>query len=282
MTPRQYAECCGTGDPEPYMFPEWEKMLDEVCSLIKRGGLFPADMDCLLTMMALDDETEDVLDCLTAQGDELLISVLTHAGLRSIFPQARWQCAELLGRRSIPLLLWCSFQHIPDLLFFSAAVCAQAQQRNSTFLQNRVLLYIPLRLFASDFMEARSVHLNRQYRLLIHLIEQQKINMCQWIPGIFAFFLYQRLIVLYQRRKRNVYSTADGGIRLLRQHLLNHGIHEILGIVLRYSFMLLQICPALLGIALIEHKPLRPRGYIRSAAASRPGRQPRHQDPPPG
>ena len=72
MTPRQYAECCGTGDPEPYMFPEWEKMLDEVCSLIKRGGLLPADMDCLLTMMALDDETEDVLDCLTAQGDELL------------------------------------------------------------------------------------------------------------------------------------------------------------------------------------------------------------------
>ena len=102
MTPRQYAECCGTGDPEPYMFPEWEKMLDEVCSLIKRGGLFPADMDCLLTMMALDDETEDVLDCLTVQGDELLISVLTHAGLHSIFPQARWQCAELLGRRSIP------------------------------------------------------------------------------------------------------------------------------------------------------------------------------------
>ena len=102
MTPRQYAECCGTGDPEPYMFPEWEKMLDEVCSLIKRGGLFPADMDCLLTMMALDDETEDVLDCLTARGDELLISVLTHAGLRSIFPQARWQCAKLLGRRSIP------------------------------------------------------------------------------------------------------------------------------------------------------------------------------------
>lgn len=89
MTPRQYAECCGTEDPEPYMFPEWEKMLDEVCSLIKRGGLFPADMDYLLTMMALDDETEDVLDCLTAQGDELLISVLTHAGLRSIFPQAR-------------------------------------------------------------------------------------------------------------------------------------------------------------------------------------------------
>lgn len=72
MAPRQYAECCGTEDPEPYMFPEWEKMLDEVCSLIKRGGLFPADMDCLLTMMALDDETEDVLDCLTAQGDELL------------------------------------------------------------------------------------------------------------------------------------------------------------------------------------------------------------------
>lgn len=102
MTPRQYAECCGMGDPEPYMFPEWEKMLDETFSLIERSRLSTADTECLLTMMALDDENEDILDCLTALGDELLISGLTHAGLRSIFPQARWQCAELLGRRSIP------------------------------------------------------------------------------------------------------------------------------------------------------------------------------------
>ncbi len=53
-------------------------------------------------MMALDDETEDVLDYLTAQGSPLLIVSLTYIGLHSIFPQARWQCAELIGRRSIP------------------------------------------------------------------------------------------------------------------------------------------------------------------------------------
>ena len=29
MTPCQYAECCGTEDPEPYMFPEWETSLDK-------------------------------------------------------------------------------------------------------------------------------------------------------------------------------------------------------------------------------------------------------------
>lgn len=102
MTPHQYAERCGTGDPEPNMFPEWEMMLDETFSLIERSRLSTADTECLLAMMALDDENEDVLDCLTAQGDELLISCLTHAGLHSIFPQARWQCAELIGRRSIP------------------------------------------------------------------------------------------------------------------------------------------------------------------------------------
>ena len=81
---------------------------------------------------------------------------------------------------------------------------------NSIFLQNRVLLYIPLGLFAPSLMEVRSVRFNRQYRLLIHLIELQKINMCQWISGIFAFFLCQRFIVLYQRCKRNMYSAANG------------------------------------------------------------------------
>lgn len=31
-----------------------------------------------------------------------------------------------------------------------------------------------------------------------------------WISGIFAFFLCQRFIVLYQRCKRNMYSAANG------------------------------------------------------------------------
>ena len=47
--------------------------------------------------------------------------------------------------------------------------------------------------------------------------------------------------------------AADEGKRLLGQHLLNHGVQEIFGIVFRYPLMFLQICPALLGIALIEH-----------------------------
>lgn len=77
-------------------------VLRMVFSLIRQDWLSSIDMDCLLTMMALDDETEDVLDYLTAQGSPLLIVSLTYIGLHSIFPQARWQCAELIGRRSIP------------------------------------------------------------------------------------------------------------------------------------------------------------------------------------
>lgn len=102
MTPYQYAEHHGKEPPQPYMFSEWRKMLDEAFSLIRQDWLSSIDMDCLLTMMALDDETEDVLDYLTAQGSPLLIVSLTYIGLHSIFPQARWQCAELIGRRSIP------------------------------------------------------------------------------------------------------------------------------------------------------------------------------------
>ena len=102
-------------------------------------------------------------------------------------------------------------------------------------------------------MEASPIYFNRQHGLLIHLIEQQKIHMGQRIVGIFAFFLCQRFIILYQRRKRNMHRAADGGKYLLGQHLLSHRVHEILGIVFRYPLMFLQVCPALLGIALIEH-----------------------------
>ena len=102
-------------------------------------------------------------------------------------------------------------------------------------------------------MKASPVYFNRQHRLLIHLIEQQEIHMGQWIAGILAFSLCQRFIVLHQCRKRNMHCTTDRGKRLLRQHLLNHRVHEILGIVLRYSLMFLQICSALLGITMIEH-----------------------------
>ncbi len=42
----------------------------------------------------------------------------------------------------------------------------------------------------------------------IHLIEQQKIHMGQRIVGILAFFLCQWLIVLHQRRKRNMYPHS--------------------------------------------------------------------------
>ena len=102
-------------------------------------------------------------------------------------------------------------------------------------------------------MEASPVYFNRQHGLLIHLIEQQKIHMGQRIASILAFFLCQRLIALHQRRKRNMYRTADGGKRLLGQYLLNQSVHEILRIVFRYPLMFLQIYFALLGVALIEH-----------------------------
>lgn len=77
--------------------------------------------------------------------------------------------------------------------------------------------------------------------------------MRQRIPGIFVFFLRQRSIVFHQCCKRNMYSAADSGKCLFGQHLLNHRVHEILRIVLRYPLMFLQIYLALLGIALVEH-----------------------------
>ena len=46
------------------------------------------------------------------------------------------------------------------IFFFSAAICVQSQQRNSTLIQNGVLFRVPRRLLAPGFMRS-AIRFNR-------------------------------------------------------------------------------------------------------------------------
>lgn len=60
------------------------------------------EVDDFLTCLALDSEDEQLLSwCIREASDDFLDNI-TQRGCNHIQPEARWQIAELLGRRSIP------------------------------------------------------------------------------------------------------------------------------------------------------------------------------------
>ncbi|MBR1758895.1 MAG: hypothetical protein IJ744_09255 [Lachnospiraceae bacterium] len=81
------------------MFPLWNEMMDATIELVKQEPLEESVLHQILTVMAIDNETEDVLDYLTDHASDLFVSKLIEVGVKHEQPGARWQCAELIRRR---------------------------------------------------------------------------------------------------------------------------------------------------------------------------------------
>lgn len=86
-------------DFEEYMFPKWSALLDEARENIREERLEPESLEKVLTVMALDNETEDVLDFIVENASDNYIEKFVQYGVLSILYHARWQIAEILGRR---------------------------------------------------------------------------------------------------------------------------------------------------------------------------------------
>ena len=100
MTPQTYAvESMKQPDLEEYMFPLWDSVYQTTVDLINSRSTDREDMDSILTAMAIDNETEDILGYISENGCELFIEKLVEAGAGHLQPNARWQCAELIRRR---------------------------------------------------------------------------------------------------------------------------------------------------------------------------------------
>ncbi len=99
LTPELYAKQSREKDLEEYMFPYWDDLLNEAEKAISASSLDNKTIDQILTVMAFDNENEDLLDYIISNGTDVFISRLIEAGIHHCQPQARWQCAELIRQK---------------------------------------------------------------------------------------------------------------------------------------------------------------------------------------
>jgi len=101
LTPQAYAAISRQQEAqelEEYMFPFWQTMMSETINLINDSPTNEETIDSILTVMAIDNEAENILDYIAQNGKESFICRLIEIGVEHLQPHARWQCAELIQR----------------------------------------------------------------------------------------------------------------------------------------------------------------------------------------
>ena len=115
MTPEAYAQACGE-DLEEYMFPQWEPLLRAAAQAVLCSPAEAHRLDEALVVLALDHEREELLDELDAAAPDASVLALAERARRCPQPNARWQIAELLGRRRLSAArkILAALQQDPD------------------------------------------------------------------------------------------------------------------------------------------------------------------------
>lgn len=103
ISPETYASGLMIQPIDEYMYPRWDELISATNAAINRQIIESQTIDDILTVMALDNENEDVLDYLsTCNTSEVFIQTLESAGILHMQHHARWQIAVLLSRRKSP------------------------------------------------------------------------------------------------------------------------------------------------------------------------------------
>ena len=101
IDPDEYAQFGMTrcNGKEEFDFPEYDELLCYVRRLIDKKTRVHHEVEDIVIGLALDNETEDILDYLSKECGDDEILVIVKEAISSIQPHARWQIAELIGRR---------------------------------------------------------------------------------------------------------------------------------------------------------------------------------------
>lgn len=100
MTPEEYAGKDGFdgGLVTEFDYSHFEECLNAAKDAIRKPILSEEDIDGVLTVLALDNENEEVLDEMTDAVNPALVLPLCEAGVRHRQAEARWQIAEWIYR----------------------------------------------------------------------------------------------------------------------------------------------------------------------------------------
>ena len=82
-----------------FFYPQFEQMLKYAYEILQKETLSIEEIEDILTILALDNEGERILDYLNEHVDIKTIQQIVEVGLNHLQPNARWQLAELLYRR---------------------------------------------------------------------------------------------------------------------------------------------------------------------------------------
>ena len=82
-------------------FPRFEELLEYAKSIVDKNILNEEAIDELFTIMALDNESEIILDYIDDFSSEEQLKRIIDIGINHMHYQGRWQLAELLYRRRL-------------------------------------------------------------------------------------------------------------------------------------------------------------------------------------
>ena len=80
-------------------FPCFRSLISYAKKIVDKNPTEQKDLDDLLTILALDNEAEEILDYLEQNGSYGLLENLMAIARNHIQPEAKWQLAELVFRR---------------------------------------------------------------------------------------------------------------------------------------------------------------------------------------
>lgn len=86
-------------DKAPFNYPLYDKLIAYAEQLLQNKNLTREELSDFLTIMALDNETEDILDYATDKATESQLQQILRYGVNFSQFEARWQLAELAYRR---------------------------------------------------------------------------------------------------------------------------------------------------------------------------------------
>ena len=103
MNEIDYAEksSCGNFEKEEFFFPKFHEMISNVELTLEKKHFTDEEIENVLTIMALDNEGENVLDMLINKLSDEMTEKFAIEGIHHIQPNARWQIAVLIGRKRI-------------------------------------------------------------------------------------------------------------------------------------------------------------------------------------
>lgn len=99
ISPEQYAHKNSLTIINEFDYPYFDELLKYAKDTINNEVCSRQEIENVLMIMALDNETEDVLDYLAEKCSDEMIMQYIDLGVASIQPNVRWQIGELLFRR---------------------------------------------------------------------------------------------------------------------------------------------------------------------------------------